>query len=313
MTPMPAPDDLKALERRHFVAGWLTLLVFLTLGIALEALHAFKIPFYLDADHESRRLGLRLAHAHGVLLGLVHVAFASTLRHAAFGLVPARPSSRLLTAATVLLPGGFLLGGLFARGGDPGLGILLVPAGALCLFAAVAGVVRALLVRDPAGELVLREMPFGTPEYETSVGLRYAVLRAPLGLKLGPDERREEAGLIHLGAFEGERLVGCLMLHDNADGSVRMRQVAVAVDRQRSGIGKRLVAFSEARAKQLGFRQMVLHARDVAEAFYLKLGYQTYGRASHPVGRERDGPRRSAQKPHGTVGRPRMLHIPREF
>lgn len=274
---MPEHDDLHALERRHLAVGWLTLLVFLTLGIALEALHAFKLSFYLDADHESRRLGLRLAHAHGVLLGLVHVAFAATLRHAARVLPRARLSSRLLSAATVLLPGGFLLGGLFARGGDPGLGILLVPAGALCLFVAVALVVRALLSRANADGLVLRELAFGTPEYETSVGLRYAVLRAPLGLKLGPDERREEAGLIHLGAFEGERLVGCLMLQDNADGSVRMRQVAVAFDRQRAGIGQRLVAFSEARAKELGFRTMLLHARDVAEPFYLKLGYETFG------------------------------------
>ena len=270
----PDTDDLASLEHRHYVFGWLALLVFLTLGIALEALHAFKIPGYLDADQESRRLGLRLAHAHGVLLGLVHVAFATTLRHA-----PARAqlSSRLLSAATLLLPGGFLLGGLFARGGDPGLGILLVPMGALCLFLAVALVLRALFARRSTGALSLREIPFGTPEYETSVGLRYVVLRAPLGLKLGPDERREEAGLMHLGAFEGERLVGCLMLHDNGDGSVRMRQVAVAFDRQRSGVGRELVDFAEARARELGFRQMLLHARDVAEAFYLKLGYETFG------------------------------------
>lgn len=275
--PRPDTDALTRLERRHFAVGWLALLVFLTLGIALEALHAFKIPAYLDADHESRRLGLRLAHAHGVLLGLVHVAFAVTLSHAPRALRWGQLSSRLLSAATLLLPGGFLLGGLFARGGDPGVGILLVPAGALCLLVAVALVVRALFARRQADALSLREIPFGTPEYETSVGLRYAVLRAPLGLKLGPDERREEAGLIHLGAFEGERLVGCLMLHDNGDGSVRMRQVAVAFDRQRSGVGRKLVEFSEARARELGFRQMVLHARDVAAAFYSKLGYEPYG------------------------------------
>jgi GNAT superfamily N-acetyltransferase len=136
--------------------------------------------------------------------------------------------------------------------------------------------VLGLFARDTKAPLSLRELAFGTFEYETSVGLRYAVLRAPLGLKLGPDERREEAALIHLGAFEGERLVGCLMLHDQRDGRVRMRQVAIAEDRQRTGIGQRLVAFSEERARELGFREMILHARETAVLFYEKLGYQSF-------------------------------------
>jgi predicted GNAT family N-acyltransferase len=270
---MPPPEAAR-LVQRHFAIGWLALLVFLTLGIALEALHGFKIGAYLDVDHEARRLGLRLAHAHGVLLGLVNIAFATTLP--ACHLALAKLVSRLLAAATILLPGGFFLGGLFARAGDPGVAILVVPVGAACLFLAVGLVVRALFASS-AERLVLRDLAFGTPEYETSVGLRYAVLRAPLGLTLGPDERREEATLVHLGAFEGERLVGCLMLHDQGNGSVRMRQVAVAEDRQRAGIGRSLVAFSERRAKELGFREMVLHAREPAVPFYARLGYETFG------------------------------------
>jgi GNAT superfamily N-acetyltransferase len=272
---MPAHETAR-LVQRHFAIGWLALLVFLTLGIALEALHGFKVGAYLDVDHEARRLGLRLAHAHGVLLGLVNVAFATTLPACHLAVARAKLVSRLLGAATILLPGGFFLGGLFARAGDPGVAILVVPVGAACLFFSVGLVVKALFA-SAAERLVLRDLPFGTPEYETSVGLRYAVLRAPLGLTLGPEERREEAALVHLGAFEAERLVGCLMLHDQGDGSVRMRQVAVAEDRQRAGIGRALVAFSERRAKELGFRQMVLHAREPAVPFYSQLCYETFG------------------------------------
>ena len=40
-------------------------------------------------------------------------------------------------AASFLLPGGFFLGGTFIYGGDPGLGILLTPLGALALLVAV--------------------------------------------------------------------------------------------------------------------------------------------------------------------------------
>lgn len=126
------------LVRRHLSIGWWSILIFLTLGVVLEALHGFKVPWYLSVAHETRRLMLTLGHAHGVLLGLLHVAFAATVR-----LLDAETpgvlgkASVCLTAATVLLPGGFLLGGFVVYGGDPGRGILLVPIGAAFLFAGV--------------------------------------------------------------------------------------------------------------------------------------------------------------------------------
>jgi len=82
---------------------------------------------------------------HGALLGLVKLAFAATLR-----LLPAWPepkprfASATLLAATVLMPAGFFLGGLFICSGDPGFGILLVPVGGILLFAAVLQTALAL-------------------------------------------------------------------------------------------------------------------------------------------------------------------------
>ena len=46
-------------------------------------------------------------------------------------------ASILLSSATVLMPAGFFLGGLIFYGGDPGLGILLLPLGAAFLLLAV--------------------------------------------------------------------------------------------------------------------------------------------------------------------------------
>ena len=56
-----------------------------------------------------------------------------------------------------------------------------------------------------------------------------------------------------------------------------MRQVAVVSDLQGQGIGRALVEYSEALARKLGFRRMVLHARETAVAFYKKLGYLRIG------------------------------------
>jgi len=139
----PAPSggtDAAAadLQRRHQRTGWTMLCCFLALGLALEALHGWKVRWYLDLANETRRLMFTLAHAHGTLVGLLHVAFgasASTLRPAAPRAISA--ASRCLTIGGVLLPAGFFLGGLFIHAGDPGLGVLIVPVGALLLIAAV--------------------------------------------------------------------------------------------------------------------------------------------------------------------------------
>jgi hypothetical protein len=117
--------------RRHLRAGWWGLLAFLVLGGVLETLHAIKHPAYVDAASETTRLMLRLAHAHGTLLSIVNVVFALTAR--ARPEVAGRGASSALLAALVLLPLGFLAGALSARGGDPGIGIVLVPPGAIAL------------------------------------------------------------------------------------------------------------------------------------------------------------------------------------
>lgn len=54
-------------------------MLFIVLGIALETMHAFKVGSYLNAGNEIRRLMWTLAHAHGTLLALVHLAFGATV------------------------------------------------------------------------------------------------------------------------------------------------------------------------------------------------------------------------------------------
>jgi hypothetical protein len=131
----PDAETLR-LARWHLRFGWWWLLLFLSLGIGLEALHGFKIDWYLA--YGTRREMWRLAHAHGTLLALVHLAFAATLPLAAR--VKGRwqsVASRCLTGAAIALPTGFFLGGLYLYSADPGLGIVLVPLGAVLLFVAV--------------------------------------------------------------------------------------------------------------------------------------------------------------------------------
>ena len=140
-TPDPAPDPSVAKTVR---TGWLLLAVALPLGVTLEALHGFKVQAYLAS--ETRREMWRLAHAHGTLLGILCLVFAAVADAHVPRPIRARVAA-LIRWGAVLMPVGFFLGGVLNSEGDPSLGILLVPVGALLLVVALVRV--ALAPRAP--------------------------------------------------------------------------------------------------------------------------------------------------------------------
>ena len=146
--------------RRHLRFGWAALFFFALFGLILETLHGFKIRAYLDTSNETRRLMWTLAHAHGTLLSFMNIAFALTLR--AFPEIAKRALSisRCLLWATILLPLGFFLGGVVTYGGDPGLGVLLVPVGAALLLIAILTLLHTDITR-PAEKTEGREKSEG--------------------------------------------------------------------------------------------------------------------------------------------------------
>jgi hypothetical protein len=135
------------LVRRHLAFGWWALAVFTALGLLLEAGHGLKVGWYLDTTNATRRLSLTLGHAHGTLLGFVNLAFAFSLRHARLSAVAAVRASFALRAVTVLMPLGFLLGGVAFYAGDPGFGIVLVPPTGALLVVALAVVAKSMTSR----------------------------------------------------------------------------------------------------------------------------------------------------------------------
>ena len=143
--PDAAAQD--ALIRRHLAWGWWSLAVFTGLGLVLEAAHGLKLGWYLDGASATRRLSLTLAHAHGTLLGVVHIAFGLSLGRVTLAPVTAARASFALRVVTVLLPLGFLLGGLAFYAGDPGFAIALVPPAGVLLLVALVTVARAFTPR----------------------------------------------------------------------------------------------------------------------------------------------------------------------
>jgi len=129
-------DNLNSSGSLSLYFGWWALLCYLTLGFTLEILHGLKIGWYLE--FETRRLMWTLGHAHGALLALVNIVFGIMLRVLVIRpTVWQKAASISLVIATILLPGGFFLGGLHVYGADPGVGVLLVPLGAASLLVGV--------------------------------------------------------------------------------------------------------------------------------------------------------------------------------
>jgi len=121
------------------------------------------------------------------------------------------------------------------------------------------------------------QVQHGTEAYEETVALRSTVLRVPLGLVFSAEELAGERDSFHLAYRYGNALVACVVLKPLTDRQIRMRQLAVREDFRHKGIGRALVKYSEALAREHGYKEIVLHAREAAVDFYRNAGYEVEG------------------------------------
>jgi N-acetylglutamate synthase-like GNAT family acetyltransferase len=122
-----------------------------------------------------------------------------------------------------------------------------------------------------------KEVQHGSAEYRETAALRDRLLRKPLGLQLTPTELEAEIDSYHLACYQDDTLVACVVLKPARGDKIRMRQLSVTEQCQRQGIGTALVARAECFARELGFQEMVMHARETAVPFYERLGYEKEG------------------------------------
>jgi ribosomal protein S18 acetylase RimI-like enzyme len=93
----------------------------------------------------------------------------------------------------------------------------------------------------------------------------------------GSERQPDEADLLHFVAVHGERVIGCVAFRGHTEVSGQLLQMAVDDNVQGRGLGRRLVRYLEHHVRERGFREVTLHARDIAVGFYEKLGYRTEG------------------------------------
>ena len=125
--------------------------------------------------------------------------------------------------------------------------------------------------------MALKQLYFGSSEYDQMVKLRYEIMRKPLGLGFTDEELKKEKEDILIGAFDEEDIIGCCILSKLDERCVRLRQMAVQKNKQGMGIGESMMAFAENIARDRGYKVVMMHARDTAIGFYEKYGYKIKG------------------------------------
>lgn len=116
--------------------AWFGLAFWIAVGLLLEGLIAFRTPVYLQDD--VRREMFRLAHAHGTLLSgllLVSLLFIKN------GLI-SPPGIAFLgfRLGIMLMPLGFLFGGIWHYESDPGMGVFLAPVGGFLILLGIVAI-----------------------------------------------------------------------------------------------------------------------------------------------------------------------------
>jgi len=117
--------------------------------------------------------------------------------------------------------------------------------------------------------------PKTTQEWEDYYDLRYRILRKPLGKPRGSERNDGDGTGIHLALYDDEVLKAIARLDQAEPGISQVRFVAVEENQKGKGFGRLIMKAAEQKSKALGNSKMILHARDYAVDFYLKIGYTT--------------------------------------
>ena len=134
---MAEDSDVKAAGHSGLVfQGLIGIAVWMSFGLLLEGLIAFRIPDYLS-DVITREM-FRLAHAHGTLLSLVLVVVGLAWKSEFISVAPF--VNWMLRIGSVAMPVGFMLGGIGNSTNDPSPLVFIAPTGGVMM---IFGIVAA--------------------------------------------------------------------------------------------------------------------------------------------------------------------------
>lgn len=130
------PQTIDSTHSTLALQAWFSLAFWLSAGLLFEGLIGFRAPAYLQDS--TRRELFRLAHAHGAILNMLLLIVAFYLKRDL--ITPLSAAVWSLRIGVILMPLGFLFGGLWHYESDPNPLVIAAPVGGLLIIFAVIAI-----------------------------------------------------------------------------------------------------------------------------------------------------------------------------
>ena len=123
-------------------------------------------------------------------------------------------------------------------------------------------------------------------EFKAYYDLRFKELREPWGLQKGTEKDDYEPISSHFMAVEEKtnRVVGTVKLMEKEPGVGWFSHMAVALDYQKSGVGKQMLDRVEEEARKSGYHTLGCMSRLNTTGYFENAGYKINGLPSHYIG-----------------------------
>lgn len=116
--------------------------------------------------------------------------------------------------------------------------------------------------------------PQSEKEWEDYYDLRYRILREPLGKPRGSERNALDETGVHLALYDENSTLQAIARLDVAEpGIAQVRFVATEENARGKGYGRKIMEAVEQASIDRGDHKLILHARDYAVDFYLRLDY----------------------------------------
>lgn len=121
----------------------------------------------------------------------------------------------------------------------------------------------------------MKNIEYGTEEYERSIDIRNEAFRKPWGLDIRDEDLTGDAKMDMYGGYLDDKMIATIFLTEDDSKTARVKSVAILEEYRIKGLGRYLMNFIEDLARQRGYTKANLMGRVSVEGFYHKLGYKT--------------------------------------
>ena len=124
-------------------------------------------------------------------------------------------------------------------------------------------------------DIIIKNISYGSSEYEASIDVRNEAFRKPWGLDIRDEDLTSDKDMEMFGGFRGDKLIATIFLTEDDSETARIKSVAILEEYRINGLGRYLMNYIEDIARERGYIKSNLMGRVSVEGFYHKLGYET--------------------------------------